>query len=251
MKREFDPDQPELMDQAELLNGRPSAELQRDLANLRWLNRHFGGISILHRFLKRWLIPVILDPRQPRLRVLDLATGEGDLPRELITWCRKRNIAVTVDAVDANVATLAVARELSTEFPEITFHLGDIRTWSSDKQSSWDLVLCSLALHHFSSEDAVQVLQNARQLSSRHLLVADLKRSLMGALGIWLRTAIFLREPMTVHDARLSIRRAFSSLELAELARRACWGAFQQADFPVTRQAIWIDRIPENNSLLN
>ena len=247
MKRDFDPAQPEFMDQAELLDGRPSAELQRDLSNLRWLNRHFGAISILHRFLNRWLTPVILDPRQPRLRVLDLATGEGDLPRELVTWCRERNIPVTVDAVDANAATLAVARDLSTEFPEITFHEGDIRAWKSDKQTSWDLVLCSLALHHFSSEDAVEVLRHARQLSSHHLLVADLRRSRMGALGIWLLTATFLREPMTVHDARLSIRRAFSRSELAELARRADWGAFQQADFPVTRQAIWIDRIPENN----
>ena len=109
MKRDFDPAQAEFMDQAELLDGRPSAELQRDLSNLRWLNRHFGAISILHRFLNRWLTPVILDPRQPRLRVLDLATGEGDLPRELVTWCRERNIPVTVDAVDANAATLAVA----------------------------------------------------------------------------------------------------------------------------------------------
>ena len=244
MRRDFDPAQPELMDQAELLDGRPSAELQRDLANLRWLNRHFGAISILHQFLNRWLLPVIHDPRQPRLRVLDLATGEGDLPRELVAWCRKQGIPVNVDAVDANEATLAVAQELSLEFPEITFHQGDIRTWQSSTQSSWDLVLCSLALHHFSSEDAVKVLRHAHRLASRHLLVADLKRSRMGALGIWLLTAIFLREPMTVHDARLSIRRAFSRSELAELAREAGWEAFEHADFPVTRQAIWIDQVP-------
>jgi 2-polyprenyl-3-methyl-5-hydroxy-6-metoxy-1,4-benzoquinol methylase len=244
MRRDFDPAEPELMDQAELLNGRPTAELQRDLANLRWLNRHFGAISILHRFLNRWLHPVIHDPRQPRLRVLDLATGEGDLPRELVAWCRKRGIPVTVDAVDANAATLAVAQELSLEFPEINFHQGDIRSWQSSTQSSWDLVLCSLALHHFSSEDAVKVLRHARELTSRHLLVADLKRSRMGALGIWLLTAIFLREPMTVHDARLSIRRAFSRSELALLARDAGWEAFEHADFPVTRQAIWIDQVP-------
>lgn len=249
MKREFDQAQPELMDQAELIDGKPSAELERDLANLRWLNRHFGAISLLHRFLNRWLLPTIHDPRQPRLRVLDLATGEGDLPRELVTWCRKRGIPVSVDAVDANAATLAVARGRSAEFPEITFHEADIRTWESGKQTSWDLVLCSLALHHFSSADAVRILRHAHQLSSRHLLVADLKRSRMGALGIWLLTAIFLREPMTVHDARLSIRRAFSRAELALLARDAGWGSFKQASFPVTRQAIWIDKVSTGKEL--
>ena len=48
MKREFDPDILELMDQAKLLDGEPTPELERDLANLRWLNRYFLAISILH-----------------------------------------------------------------------------------------------------------------------------------------------------------------------------------------------------------
>jgi len=238
MRRKFDPNVPELMDLAILVNGKPSAELEQDLANLRWLNRHFGALSILHRFLKRWFLGRL--PGGPSLRVLDLATGEGDLPRELVLWCRKRGISVTVDAVDRNEATLAVAREKSRDFSEITFHHGDIRSWGS---RSWELVLCSLALHHFSGEDAVLVMKNARRLSSDHLLVADLERSRSGALGIWLLTALLLREPMTQHDARLSIRRAFSFAEFRSLARAAGWNNLGHARFPITRQAIWMDRI--------
>jgi SAM-dependent methyltransferase len=237
-KREFDPDHPELMDLAVLENGKPSSELERDLKNLRWLNRHFGAISILHRFLKRWY------PKPPEgdgvLRVLDLATGEGDLPKELVLWCRLKGIPVQVDAVDLNEATLAVARERSRGFPEITFHQGDIRHWDCTPR---ELVLCSLALHHFSDDDALLVLKNARRLSSRHLLVADLERSLPGAIGIHLLTAVVLRERMTVHDARLSIRRAFSFDELAMLAQEAGWREFGHARFPVTRQAIWVERL--------
>ena len=240
MSREFDPDIPELMDLAVLENGKPSAELERDLANLRRLNRYFGSYSILHRFLKRWFSE--RHPGASHLRVLDLATGEGDLPRELVLWCRKRGIPVTVDAVDTNAATLAVAVERSWDFPEITFHEGDIRNWGFSSES-WELVLCSLALHHFSAEDAVLVIRNARRLSAHHLLVADLERSLRGALGIWLLTVLFLREPMTQHDARLSIRRAFSFDEFRSLAREAGWEDFGHARFPVTRQALWIDRI--------
>jgi SAM-dependent methyltransferase len=238
MKRQFNPEIHELMDLAVLHNGKPSPELERDLANLRWLNRYFGGIAILHRFLKRWFSA--LPDRAPRIRVLDLATGEGDLPRELVLWCRKRGIPVMVDAVDSNEATLAVAKERSRGFPEIIFHSGDIRNWGS---GSWELVLCSLALHHFSEEDAVLVMKNARRLSSNHLLVTDLERSFSGALGIHLLTALILRETMTVHDARLSIRRAFSFNEFRSLACAAGWGEFGHARFPVTRQALWIDRI--------
>ncbi len=238
MKREFDPEISELMDLAVLENGKPSAELERDLANLRWLNRHFGAYSILYRFLKRWFLN---RPRkEPPLRVLDLATGEGDLPRQLVLWCRKRGIPVTIDAIDSNEATLSVARKRSRDFPEITFHQGDIRNWGS---GSWELVLCSLALHHFSDKDAILVMINARRLSSHHLLIADLERNLLGAFGIWLLTALLLREPMTKHDARMSIRRAFSFHEFHSLATQAGWKQFRHARFPVTRQALWIDQI--------
>ena len=236
MKRCFDPSQPELMDQATLIDGKPTNELERDLANLRWLNRRFGGISIIRHFARRWLSD--RDVGSPVLRVLDLATGEGDLPAELVHWCRKRGIAVTVDAVDANVATLTVARNRNRDIPEIRFHEGDIRTWGT---GSWDLVLCSLALHHFSDDDAVAVLRNTRRLAARHLLVADLERTRAGFAGIWLLTALVLREAMTRHDARLSIRRAFSYGEFGALARRAGWNGFSQGRFPVTRQALWID----------
>jgi 2-polyprenyl-3-methyl-5-hydroxy-6-metoxy-1,4-benzoquinol methylase len=238
MRREFDPNIPELMDLAVLENGKPSAELERDLENLRWLNRYFGAIGILNRFLRRWFSK--RSSGHYRLSVLDLATGEGDLPRELVLWCRQRGIPVTIDAIDSNEATLAVAKERSCEFPEITFHRGDIRDWGS---GSWELVLCSLALHHFSEEDAVLVLKNARRLSSGHLLVADLERNLSGAIGIYLLTALFLREAMTVHDARLSIRRAFSFDEFDALARKAGWIGYGHTRFPVTRQALWIDRV--------
>lgn len=235
-KREFDPSTPELMDQATLHNGRPTKELERDLANLRWLNRHFGAVSLLRHFLHRWLSD--RPACSPTLRILDLATGEGDLPREIVLWCRARQIAVAIDAVDLNPATLAVAKECSAGFPEIEFHLGDIRSWGNDH---YEIVICSLALHHFSEEDAIHILCNARRLASAHLLMADLERSLLGAAGIWLLTALFLREPMTVHDARLSIRRAFSFREFGSLARAAGWTQFQQSRFPITRQALWMN----------
>ena len=238
-ERDFDLSRPELMDQAELIEGKPSPELERDLANLRWLNRRFGAISLLHYFLHRWLL--IRPAGETPLRVLDLATGEGDLPRELVRWHRTHKIPVEIDAVDLNPATLEVARQRSIDFPEIRFHQGDIRTWGS---GNYDIVLCSLALHHFGDEDAVQVLRNARRLASRHLLVADLERSLLGAAAIWLLTALYLTESMTVHDARLSIRRAFSFRELRHLAKKAGWENFGHSKFPVTRQALWIDQVP-------
>jgi len=36
---------------------------------------------------------------------------------------------------------------------------------------------CTLALHHFSDDDAVRVLQRCRELSHKFVLVSDLRRS--------------------------------------------------------------------------
>jgi SAM-dependent methyltransferase len=145
---------------------------------------------------------------------------------------------VSLDAVDAQRSTLEIARQRSTAFPNIQFHEGDIRTFGAGKK--WDFVLCSLALHHFSEDDAVRVLRHAASLASRHTLVADLRRCAAGTLGVDLLTALWMREPMTRNDARMSVRRAFSFSEFAELARKAGWRNFRHARKFCFRQAIWM-----------
>src|ERR1043166_8699426 len=71
MKRQFDPNTLELMDRSQPV----SAELDRDLRNLRRLNRWFGSYLLISRFLRCWICP------GATLRILDLATGSGDIPR--------------------------------------------------------------------------------------------------------------------------------------------------------------------------
>lgn len=228
MKRLFDPQVIELMD----LEQPPSAELEQDLRNLEKLNRHFGSHRLMRGFLRCWLKP------GGSYRILDLATGGGDLPRMIVDWARQRGVKVKIDALDAQASTLEIARRWSAAYPEITFEKADIRTYHSAQ--SYDLVCCSLALHHFSDEDAVQVLKRARALSHDKVLVADLERTVFTWLSVYLLTTFFFTEPMTRHDARLSVQRAFSYPELAELAVQAGWESFGQERFFPARQAIWI-----------
>ncbi|MEY2549056.1 MAG: hypothetical protein QOD64_1638, partial [Verrucomicrobiota bacterium] len=60
-----------------------SAELEADLRNLRQLNRYFGSYRLIEHFLRRWVRPA------SRVRVLDLATGSGDIPRLVVDHGRK------------------------------------------------------------------------------------------------------------------------------------------------------------------
>ena len=210
-----------------------SAELESDLHNLRQLNRYFGSYRLIERFLRRWLRP------QSRMRILDLATGSGDIPRLVVDYARTVGAEVRVDAVDQQPSTLEIARQLSADYPEIEFVEGNVLTFDRE---SYDVVLCSLALHHFAEPDAVKLLQHCRELSKRYVLVADLQRGWFATMGVFLLTALIFREPMTRTDARLSAERAFSFAEFSSLAKRAGWKNFGHAKFAFARQAIWLEQ---------
>ena len=229
MKRSFDPAQPELMDRSQPV----SAELERDLRNLRQLNRYFGSYAVVLRFMRRWV------KSGDRLRVVDLATGSGDIPRLIVDLARKIGAAVQIDALDQQASTLEIAKKLSADYPEISFLQANILEWQSPDR--YDIVLNSLALHHFSEEDAVRLLCHCRELSRKYVLVSDLRRGWLASLRVYLLTALIFREPMTRYDGRLSAARAFSFRELAELARRAGWKNFGHGKFHFARQAIWLD----------
>jgi SAM-dependent methyltransferase len=228
MKRSFNPAEPELMDRPQPV----TAELEADLHNLRQLNRYFGSYRLIERFLRRWLRP------RSRMRILDLATGSGDIPRLVVDYARTVDAEVSVDAVDQQPSTVEIARRLSVDYPEIEFVEGDVLAFDREP---YDLVLCSLALHHFAEPDAVKLLQRCRELSARKVLVADLRRGWFATFGVYLLTALFFREPMTRTDARLSAERAFSFTEFSSLARRAGWKNFGHAKFAFARQAIWME----------
>ena len=228
MKRSFDPAVLEMMDRPQPV----SSELERDLQRLRQLNRWFGSYRLVLKFVRHWIKP------GARMRIADIATGSGDIPRLVVDYSRKIGAHIAIDAVDRQPATLAIAMELSSGYPEISFHQGDILAWDCDQR--YDIVLCSLVLHHFSDEDAVHVLRRCREVSRNFVLVSDLCRGFLLCTGVHLLTSVVFREAMTRFDARLSAQRAFSFHEMRGLAMRAAWKNFGHQRFRWARQAIWL-----------
>jgi 2-polyprenyl-3-methyl-5-hydroxy-6-metoxy-1,4-benzoquinol methylase len=229
MKRSFDPAVLEMMDRPQ-----PAlAELERDLVRIRQLNRWFGSYRLVLGFIRRWIRP------DEKLRVVDLATGSGDIPRLIVDYARQISAKVEIDALDWQPATLEIARKLSVNYPEISYREANILEGNSI--AAYDIALCTLALHHFSNEDAVRLLRRCREVSKRLVLVSDLRRSFSLIAGVYLLTTLIFREPMTRYDARLSAIRAFSFSEMRDLATRAGWKDFGHKRFRFARQAIWLE----------
>jgi ubiquinone/menaquinone biosynthesis C-methylase UbiE len=227
MKRSFDPAVLEMMDRPQPV----SIELERDLERLRQLNRWFGSHRLVSTFMRPWILP------GAQMRVVDLATGSGDIPRLVVDHARKIGAQIEIDAVDRQPATLEIARRLSADYPEISYREANILEWNSAE--SYDITLCTLALHHFSNEDAVRLLRRCCQVSKRFVLVSDLRRSFSLVTGVYVLTTLIFREPMTRYDARLSAIRAFSFSEMRDLALHAGWENFGHKKFHFARQAIW------------
>jgi SAM-dependent methyltransferase len=228
-ERKFADDQPELMDRPEA----EPADLIQALANIENLNRFFDGYRLVRHVVDRWLKP------NSSLSILDLCTGGADVPRYLVRLARSRGVQLKLVALDMHPETLRIAQQHSAAYPEIELVQDDALTFSPPRK--FDYVLCLLSLHHFSVEDARFLLRRTLVLANRGILVGDLRRSDFALGGVYFLTATLMRNRMTKVDARLSIQRAFSWRELANLAQSAGWRGFRQKGFSFTRQAVWLE----------
>lgn len=235
MRRAFSPDRPEMMDAPGIA---PDA-LREQLRRLEQINRWFGGAAAVRAAAERL---GLLRGTRPRV-VADLATGSADHPRRLAAWAAKAGVPLAIVAVDFHAETLRLAREATPASAPVFFVRADA-TRLPFKDGACDAAFCTLALHHFSEDDAVAILREARRVG-RAAAVIDLVRGRLAYAATWLLTQVWMTDPCTRHDGRLSVRRAFTGSELRGLAGRAGWRGVLWDKLPWFRQMISFRETPE------
>ncbi len=209
--RRFDPAVPEMMDRP----GQDPAVLRADLDVLEQLNRHLGGHTIALRHLSEFHATYVARNSDAPWSVLDLGTGGADVPRAIA-----RRFHATITAVDGNPTILEIARERSVGYPNIRFELHDLRSLPYPP-GSFEVVLCSLVLHHFGEDDVVAILRRIGEIARLGYIVNDLRRN---RVAIWLSRLIartVITNPIARFDAPASCERAFTVPQLRALAERA------------------------------
>jgi ubiquinone/menaquinone biosynthesis C-methylase UbiE len=203
----------------ELLDGRSweIAELQANLRDIRRVNRLGGGTSAVLRELPDLLSSV---PEDRQIEVLDLATGSADIPLAVVRWAKEHGRSIRVVASDTSDDILAVAEERTREVASILLANYDARAVPLPDRSV-DVVLCSLALHHFEPVEAMAVLAEMARLARCGFIVNDLVRGRAGYAAAVVTSRLLTRNRLTRHDAPLSVRRAFTPDELRDLIRQA------------------------------
>lgn len=224
---------------AELMDapgGLDPAELAANFRDIRRVNALLGGTHVVLRHL-----PGLLDlvPPDRPVSVLDLATGSADIPLALQRWACRQGRQLAITASDVADDMLAVADTHLRGEPGIVLAKHDARDVPLPDRS-FDLVLCSLALHHFSPEEAVRVLQEMRRLARTGAIVNDLTRSRTGYAAAWLAAQFTTRNRLTRHDAPLSVKRAYTPVELRDLLRQAGIAHARVTTHPMFRMAaVW------------
>lgn len=222
----------ELLDRLD--DNRLISELDTNLRDIRRSNRYLGGASALLSQLWPYL-----NATQP-VSLLDVATGSADIPIMIARRAARQHLPVAIVATDIAKPVLNEARRQVDRSG-----LKAIRTEQADalalpyRDAEFDLVTCSLALHHFDPRRAVIVLSEMRRVARRAVFVNDLERSRLAWIGAWLLAHGTTRNRLTRHDAPLSVQRAYTKEEILGLCRQAGWQSTRFARARFYRMVIW------------
>jgi len=197
---------------------------------------HDGALSSLSR-LNRWagsdgiLWPAIRDlaASSPgrECRVLDIATGAGDVPMALSRRAKRCGLHLDITAVDLSPHAVDYARRNAADSgAKITLRQCDVLC-EDLPEGEWEVVMCSLFLHHLDEAQAVRLLGRMGAASKGLVLVSDLRRSMAGLWLTHLAARVVSRSPVVRVDGPRSVRAAFTLAEAASLAGRAGWTNFQ------------------------
>jgi len=187
-----------------------AAVRERSIADVTRSNRWLGGLRAAVGELRE-----TIDALEGPLTLLDVGTGLADIPAAAASAASATARQVTTIGVDEAPSLLEAARGRVTHVVcanALALPFGD---------ASIDVVMCSQVLHHFADADAERLLREMNRVASRAVVVADLRRSWIAAVGFWLVSFPLRFHRVTRHDGVVSVLRGFTASDLRRLVKAA------------------------------
>jgi len=203
---------PEIMDQPDL-NVDRHIEALRGLARINFVSHSAGilwpGLAKLVRAMA---------PRAPR--ILDVATGGGDVLIRLWRRARRTGLKLHLEGCDISPVALEHARARATDAgAPIRFFEYDAVTGMA--LTGYDAVMCSLFLHHLEESQAIALLRRMADMAERLVLVNDLERGWIGLMAAHFAAHLLTSSPVVRVDGPRSVEAAFTPAEARALAEAA------------------------------
>ncbi|MBZ5597171.1 MAG: methyltransferase domain-containing protein [Acidobacteriia bacterium] len=192
---------PELLDSDA---GTP-AEVVSSLADLRRINRWFGGVATTCSMVEH--VARKLDATA--LSFLEVAAGSGDVPELVRQRLQSKGVQLQTTLLDRarshliNGKQAVVGDALALPFAD----------------GSFDLVGCGLFAHHLSPDQLKAFVNEALRVSRVAVLINDLVRHPLHAALVYAGYPLY-RSRLTRHDAPASVRAAYTPEEMRNLLQR-------------------------------
>jgi len=202
----------EIMDDF-LLHGE---ELRSALDQIAKINQLLGGNNLTLSATKKLLKKAGITKT---ITIADIGCGNGDMLRMLANYGKKNDINFKLIGVDANAFTINYAKTLSTAYSNIEYLCLDIFSEDFD-ELKYDLVLCTLTLHHFSNEQILNIITTFNKNAALGVVVNDLHRSKLAYRLFQIICFVFNLNSMSREDGLVSILRGFRKKELEAFSKK-------------------------------
>ena len=150
------------------------------------------------------------------LRIVEIGCGDGALAYEIFKKWGKLPAGSRFDFVDkAGSLSRQVKRDLGELGWKVNEFEADVFHWIQSSPDSYDLCFASLFLHHFDEHELKLLFSHLSQKTERFICIEPRRDrfGLLGALGLRLLGC----DPVTLHDAKVSVRAGFHHQELSRI----------------------------------
>lgn len=178
----------------------------------------YEQFSVINSLISRWkkIYETKIRPacrnRSKTYTLLDIGFGGGDLPVKFSEWAQKDGINLEITAIETDERACEYVESLNAP-SGITFrHISSTNLMQEGK--NYDFVISNHLLHHLTETELQQLLDEAKQLSTRKVLFNDIERSDIGYLLFNILSRPIFRSSFITADGLTSIKRSYTAKEL-------------------------------------
>lgn len=158
-------------------------------------------------------------PKEKEIEIVDVGCGNGDMLRTLANYGLKNNLNFRLIGIDANAFTINHAQKLSFNYPNINYKCEDIFS-PSFSEFKYDIVLCTLTLHHFKDNEILKLMSVFNTNSRVGIVINDLHRSALAYRLFQGLCFVFRLNDMSREDGLVSIKRGFKKEEILNFSKK-------------------------------
>ncbi|MCG9793296.1 methyltransferase domain-containing protein [Flavobacterium algicola] len=188
-------------------------ELRDALDKIASINQLLGGNQLTLQGVKQ-----LISEKKRKLTIVDVGCGNGDMLRTLADYGAKNNLELDLIGIDANAFTINHAVALSKQYPTISYQCIDIFE-KEFQELQYDIVLCTLTLHHFKTDQINYLLQLFAKQAKIGIVINDLHRTSIAYRLFQAVCFVFRLNRMSREDGLVSILRGFKKKELVAFSK--------------------------------